>query len=132
MSTTLLFIGALLLISVIWIWRQTSCSSDNFTCVAAGKELEELASQQPAIIYLDVRTPGEITSGKIPNAKEIDVTGGQFTTRLTALPKDATYVVYCRSGLRSAKACRMMAEQGFTNLYNLKGGYQAWSKNESQ
>ncbi|RMF02837.1 MAG: rhodanese-like domain-containing protein [Bacteroidetes bacterium] len=119
---------AIAVASVVWGGCQSNCSTENFTCIGPGEELEQLIAEQPEIIYLDVRTPGEIADGKIPNAIEIDVNGGEFEARIAALPKEATYVVYCRSGRRSVKACRIMAKAGFNKLYNLKGGYQAWSK----
>jgi rhodanese-related sulfurtransferase len=37
--------------------------------------------------------------------------------------------VYCRSGVRSAKACQMMGSQGFEKLYNLDGGILEWTGN---
>ena len=40
--------------------------------------------------------------------------------------KDCPVVLHCRSGVRSARALRMLAAAGYTNLYNLKGGILAW------
>ena len=42
------------------------------------------------------------------------------------LPKDKNIMVYCRSGRRSAKAAGMLAAEGYL-VYNLKGGYIAWT-----
>ncbi len=79
-------------------------------------------------IIIDVRTPNEIAQGKIPNALEIDVNSGHFEQEINKLSKDNTYLVYCRSGRRSVAACKIMEQQGFSKLVNLKGGYNAWSK----
>lgn len=79
-------------------------------------------------ILLDVRTASEISKGKIGQALEIDYKDDRFTEALQTLNKEDTYVVYCRSGRRSALACNIMAEQGFTNLYNLRGGIIAYNK----
>ena len=79
-------------------------------------------------VILDVRTPGEIAEGKIENALEIDILEPGFEDKIKALDKDKTYLVYCKAGGRSAKACNLMLEQEFPNLYNLEGGYTAWSK----
>ena len=37
-------------------------------------------------------------------------------------------IIYCKSGLRSAKAIELLKENGFNNLYNLKGGILAYAK----
>ena len=79
------------------------------------------------VVVLDVRTPQETAMGKIDGAIEIDVTDPSFAQKTSQLDKDKTYLVYCRSGRRSVSACTAMAEQGFGHLYNLVGGYTAWS-----
>ena len=50
-----------------------------------------------------------------------------FADRIAELDRDATYVVYCRSGNRSEQAVALMAEQGFTAVNHLDGGVTAWS-----
>ncbi len=79
------------------------------------------------VVVLDVRTPQETALGKIEGAIEIDVTDPSFAQKASQLDKNKTYLVYCRSGRRSVAACSTMAEQGFGHLYNLVGGYTAWS-----
>ena len=78
------------------------------------------------IKVIDVRTPGEQAQGKIKHATNINVNSPDFKQKIANLDKSKTYVVYCRSGVRSARACRMMAKMGFENLYNLQGGYMAY------
>ncbi len=82
----------------------------------------------PDVVVLDVRTPGEIAEGKIDGAMEIDFRAEGFSEKLDGLDKGKTYLVYCRSGGRSSNACKMMSEKGFGSLFNLDGGYMAWSK----
>ncbi|QJD96434.1 rhodanese-like domain-containing protein [Mucilaginibacter robiniae] len=43
------------------------------------------------------------------------------------IDKNKPVVVMCRSGKRSAMAIMQLEQQGFTNLYNLKGGILAWA-----
>ncbi len=76
--------------------------------------------------FLDVRTPAEIAEGKIANAIEMDFRASDFKNRLESLDKNSSYVVYCRSGGRSAKAAKIMTEAGFKDVYNMKGGYSDW------
>jgi len=80
------------------------------------------------VVVLDVRTPAEIAQGTVQNAVIIDIKGTDFDKKIEALDKSKTYLVYCKAGGRSAKACSKMSEQGFPKLYNLKGGYTAWAK----
>ena len=77
-------------------------------------------------VLIDVRTSKEIAQGKINGALEMNVLDASFRKKIQPMHKEKTYLMYCRSGQRSGKACRIMAQEGFTNLYNLEGGYNAW------
>lgn len=79
------------------------------------------------IEIIDVRTPNETSAGKIKGAREINVMDMAFKQKVSNLDRDKTYVVYCRSGQRSRRACSIMAKAGFENLYNLDDGYNGWS-----
>lgn len=87
----------------------------------------EQLSAQPDAVVLDVRTEEEFESGYIPKAQNIDLRMGQgFIDALQELDKEKTYFVYCRSGARSAQACQLMGQLGFTTTYNLLGGIMEW------
>lgn len=77
-------------------------------------------------IILDVRTPEEFNEGHIENAINIDVNADDFTKEIADLDRNANYLVYCRSGRRSLLATQIMKNQGFTNVTNMEGGYNAW------
>ena len=55
---------------------------------------------------------------------------GQLDVRLDEIKqhKDEEVIIMCRSGGRSARACEILEKNGFTNVFNLKGGITAWSK----
>jgi len=57
----------------------------------------------------------------------VDYTSASFQTEVQKLDTSKTYVVYCRSGGRSAKAASFMASHGFSNVYNLEGGINNYS-----
>lgn len=82
------------------------------------------------VVVLDVRTPAETAAGVIENAVEINLYDPEFENKINALDKNKTYLVYCRSGRRSVSACKLMAKNGFSKLYNLKGGYNSWSSKQ--
>lgn len=76
---------------------------------------------------LDVRTLSEYETGYIDQALHIDYYDASFRESIDALDRDATYVVYCRTGRRSAETVRMMQQMGFSNVYDLEGGISVWS-----
>lgn len=77
---------------------------------------------------LDVRTEDECNQGMIPNAINLDIKeGSNFISGLENLDKTKNYYVYCRSGMRSEKACEIMNSLGFENTYNLLGGILDWN-----
>ena len=67
-------------------------------------------------VVIDVRTPGEYAAGHLEGALNIDVQASDFDSQVAALPTDGDYVVYCRSGSRSAAAASRLAELGFTSV----------------
>lgn len=90
-------------------------------------ELSQLLSEEGAISLYDVRTPAEIAAGIIPGTQAMPLTA--LPMRLQDFPKDKQVVLYCRSGARSAQACMFMSQQGFDNVYNLRGGIMDWARN---
>lgn len=116
-----------LLLVVILLARRFLNGNANYSSVTVN-DLPQLEAEHPELVWIDVRTPGEIANGKIKGALEMNVQSANFKNQLAELPQDKVYVVYCRSGMRSARACRIMSEQGFEQLYNLKGGYLSWPK----
>jgi rhodanese-related sulfurtransferase len=89
---------------------------------------KQLSSAKPPIL-LDVRTKEEFNSGIIgKKVKHASVSDFNFSKEVEKLDKSATYVVYCRSGNRSAAACKMMMKMGFKDVSNLVGGIIAWNQ----
>ena len=103
-------------------------SGQPYTDITVG-EFEALM-QQDSVIILDVRTPKETSAGMIAGAIGIDVLAQDFADRINMADTNRTYLVYCRSGHRSVRACEILAALGFNSLYNLKGGYTAWRKQD--
>lgn len=88
---------------------------------------KELMDTKKNTVVIDVRSEDEAREGKIVGAKVINLMSPTFQSSLNKLPKDATLLMYCRSGNRSASACRMAADLGFTDVYNLQGGVMEWN-----
>ena len=78
-------------------------------------------------VILDVRTEEDVEEGYIPNAKNIDIYKGQgFINEVEKLDKSKHYYIYCRSGKRSSQACTLLDQMGFSETYNLLGGFSEW------
>jgi rhodanese-related sulfurtransferase len=75
---------------------------------------------------LDVRTASEFRSGHIQGARNLDVTSGAFAKGIASLSKDASLLVYCRSGHRSSMALSQLKAAGFGDMHHLSGGISAW------
>lgn len=82
----------------------------------------------PAYVILDVRTPEEVASGKLPGAVNIDAESAGFEAALAGLDKEKNYFVYCRTGNRSSVATEKMHELGFKHVYDIQGGITAWQQ----
>ena len=78
------------------------------------------------VTLIDVRTPKEFKAGNIKNSKNIDFFDPEFTSNFSEFKKDVPIYVYCQSGGRSNKAAKKLEALGFTNIYDLKGGYSSW------
>ncbi len=75
---------------------------------------------------VDVRTKGELSNGKIKGALHIDYYSPDFTSQLAKLDRSKPLFLYCASGARSRNARRKIEALGFTEVYNLQGGINAW------
>ena len=93
----------------------------------SGSELLKVKKEQSAIV-IDVRTPSEVSQGYIDGADQfLDYNGGVFSQEIKKLDKSKTYIIYCRSGGRSANASGEMAAMGFKNVYNVEGGISSYT-----
>ncbi|MFT3739560.1 MAG: FAD-dependent oxidoreductase [Breznakibacter sp.] len=76
------------------------------------------------LFLLDIRTPDEYQLGTIEGATNIPLDNLRATLHL--LPKNKKIVVFCGVGLRAHVACRILAQNGFDEVYNLAGGLKTY------
>jgi rhodanese-related sulfurtransferase len=77
---------------------------------------------------IDVRTPAEYENGHLKDALLINYMADDFKAKaFKGLDKSKPVLIYCASGGRSAKSAKIYKEAGFTKVYNLLGGFRAWS-----
>lgn len=76
---------------------------------------------------LDVRQMQEIATGTVPGAEALPL--HTLPARIHELSPAEKLVIVCRSGARSAQACMYLQQQGFAEVYNLRGGMIGWAQN---
>jgi len=98
------------------------------------KDAFELMENDPQYIYLDVRSVPEFEAGHPARAMNIPIMhfapgagmspNPDFTTVVdSAIPKDAKIVIGCKTGGRSARACEILSQMGYTDVANVRGGF---------
>ena len=89
------------------------------------RELKRKMDAREAFELIDVREPFEFEIARINGSKLIPL--AEIAERADDLQREEPIVVHCHSGGRSAEAVRLLKQRGFTNVYNLEGGIDAWS-----
>ncbi|MCF2443366.1 thioredoxin domain-containing protein [Dyadobacter sp. CY345] len=107
-----------LMLSVLSVKAQTQLNADEFESKLSGSRQVQL---------LDVRTAAEYQDGHLRHSKNLDYKSPNFKEEIRGLDKSKPVLVYCLSGGRSALASKTLVENGFTQVYELKGGYLKWS-----
>jgi phage shock protein E len=110
--------------------------SSLFGCKSEPKEIVQIANvaefkvglSKSEVQLVDVRTAEEYHEGYIENAQLIDFYLDNFQGKIQELDKNKPVYLYCKSGNRSGKASKILSDLGFKEIVDLKGGYQAWSK----
>lgn len=90
------------------------------------KAFDQRAAELADLQVVDVRNPGEVAAGTIPDARTIPV--GQLPGRLNELDAARPTVVYCAGGYRSSVAASLLRRNGFTDVSDILGGFGAWEE----
>lgn len=111
-----------LLVSLLLAGIVAACGSPTtgVRTMSAADAVGEMESRT----VIDVRTPAEVAQGMIAGAINIDIGSPDFRTRIEALDRDGRYLLYCRTGNRSAQAASIMRDLGFTDVVDA-GGFDA-------
>ena len=117
----LAFFGLIIAIVVNELQRRTRGGNE-----LSPMEATRMMNHQNALM-LDVRETNEFADGHIVNALHVPLSDVGGNKKLEKY-KDKPVIAYCRSGHRSAVACGKLRKQGFTSVYNLRGGVMAWQR----
>ncbi len=97
-----------------------------FHKVLTPQQVMRLIGETPDLLIVDVRSPQELQEGKLQNSVLVpfwNIMRGNYN-----LPNNRTILLYCAVGGRSYAAMQIMARNGYSKLYNLKGGIAQWKK----
>ncbi|MHB8834989.1 MAG: rhodanese-like domain-containing protein [Candidatus Methylomirabilia bacterium] len=89
-------------------------------------EAKSLIETRKDLLLVDVRSPEEFEGGSLPGATLIpfwDFAKGRYD-----LPKDKPILLICAVGGRSLACGQLLASKGYREVYNLKGGLDAWAE----
>ena len=75
---------------------------------------------------LDIRTPGEFQSGHLQSAILIDFYSQTFADQLSRLDKEKKFLIYCRTGNRSARSLEIFKKLKFQKIYHMANGISTW------
>jgi rhodanese-related sulfurtransferase len=123
--------GVLLVVLALWVAACGSASETGETTVAKNADgytditVEQLAAMLPDkdLTLVNVHIPYQ---GELPET-DLFIPYDEIADNVDQLPdKDATIVLYCRSGSMSADAAETLAGLGYTNILELDGGFNAW------
>lgn len=107
----------------------SACNSQQLVQDVSPEVFQELLENE--VILLDVRTSNEIAQGFIKDASPLDFYDADFERKLGLIQSDKPILVYCKSGGRSSSAAKMLTEMGHQEVYNLEGGFLAWSRTDA-
>jgi rhodanese-related sulfurtransferase len=94
--------------------------------VSSSEAAEFIQNEHP--IILDVRTPNEYKRGHLHNSVLIPVQELQNRYQELGTDKDREILIYCATGNRSTVASKILIDNGFKHIVNMRGGIYDWSK----
>ena len=93
-------------------------------------QLAEMMGQDTDIQVVDIRQPAEVAAGTVPGAELMPM--HTIPLRIQEIKQDSPVVLVCHSGARSAQACMFLTQNGYENVYNLRGGMLGWAGSGQQ
>ncbi|MEN6329614.1 MAG: rhodanese-like domain-containing protein [Methanobacteriaceae archaeon] len=91
-------------------------------------ELIEESDEDSNYMLIDVRPSWGFSEKHIAGALNLDCSDPEFKEQLQELDQGKKYIIYCKSGFRGGKTRDFMEKNGFSEVYNMKGGLDAWKE----
>ena len=110
---------------LLFCTRAGAFAEENAIPSLSVQELKAKLDRGEHLALIDVREPFEHSIAQLSGARLIPL--GELEARQSEIPRDRDVVLFCHSGIRSARATMLLREHGATSVYNLEGGIDAWS-----
>ncbi len=91
-------------------------------------ELLRTHPNDPSFVPVDLRSAADFAQGHLPGAVNIEAPAGDVAAGVAALDKSASYFVYDATGTGSTTVADAMHSAGFKHVYDIQGGYAAWTQ----
>ncbi|TKI58060.1 rhodanese-like domain-containing protein [Brevibacillus antibioticus] len=88
-------------------------------------QFKKRVNQKSRVMLIDVREPHEYKAGHIPSAVNIPLS--QLDQRAKEISSKNDILLYCRSGMRSKQAAKILKKQGIPQMAHLQGGFITWN-----
>jgi rhodanese-related sulfurtransferase len=124
----LALVGLFLASGTMLVWPELS----KVAGMGGGQDIGTLDAtrlmNQGGVLVLDIRDEKEYAAGHLPKARHIPA--GELAARVAEIAKFKAkpVIVTCKNGTRGGAACRLLKQQGFTTVYQLRGGLAAWTQ----
>lgn len=120
------------IVNLVAIFSFTACSQSNNPNLLAAADFKNKFDASANAQLVDVRTQEEFDNGHLAGALLMNISNGDLQKRMNYLDKTKPVFVYCYAGPRSARASELLQKNGFTEVYDLKGGYSKWVDSDLQ
>ncbi|NOX26314.1 MAG: rhodanese-like domain-containing protein [Deltaproteobacteria bacterium] len=90
------------------------------------QQVVNLIKQKKNLLIVDVRSPKELRAGKLRNSIMVpfwDIIRGKYN-----IPHNRPVLLVCAVGGRSYAAMQILAKNGYSEVYNMKGGMNEWKR----
>ena len=117
---------ALAVVTFLLIQEFFDTAFKKFSHISPLEAVAKMNASDNDLLILDVREPTEFTQGHIEAS--VNTPLGKLDEQLPKLEayKNKPVLISCQTGTRSASAGKLLAKAGFTQVFVITGGMQAW------
>lgn len=114
---------SLVFLMLSWL---VACQANGQSAVSVQEFQKKLQENSSKAQRIDVRTPQEFASGHLEGFQNLNISDPSFQNKISQLDKNKPVFVYCAVGGRSANAAQQLKKLGFSQVYDMRGGINAW------
>ena len=120
-----IYVGLAVASGLMLLWPLLAGGGSDHAANITPNEAVLLMNRAKTLI-IDVRDEAEFAAGHIQGAKHVPLADLESRVKEFAKQKSKPVLVHCQRGMRSKNACKILAENEFTQLHQLEGGLDKW------